>query len=556
VAEPEQLGIHHPEYMESGPDWQRGRKRFERWGAPLELDERITHFDGPEMDREKGGFDFPSADRMTGGFERIEQVERQMAAPHPMLEPFVPTTGDPFDRVKAAHLLNRAGFGGTADEIDEGLELGPARAVERLLDFPDANADEHSRTDVPDLSAIEGYPRTFAERRELFVGKTPEERMMINNRLMAANREAMQATVHWWMTRMADGPYPLQEKLTLFWHGHFTTSARDERSAWLMWQQNETLRRNAAGNFRTFVREISRDPAMLDYLNNQQNRKQSPNENYARELMELFTLGIGNYTEDDIKQAARAFTGWAHDGDDFIFRRQDHDTGEKIFFGRRGNWGGDDVIDIILQHNAAGPYIASKLINFFVTDYPDPAIAGALGKHFRDVGYNLRPVLRMLFTSKLFYSDRVIGAQIKSPIQLVVGTVRNLNVQMPDARALNLSMQQMGQVPFDPPNVRGWPGGRLWINTSTLFMRYNTAMNLAGGAPVGRLRRGAAFKPEVVRGSAKQVAEAWVERLIQRPVAADRIAVLADALGNAPEREDNVRKMVQLIVSMPEYQLC
>jgi uncharacterized protein (DUF1800 family) len=476
-------------------------------------------------------------------------------ATHPLLEPFKPTAADPFDRTKAAHLLQRAGFGGTDDEIDEVLELGPGRAVDQLLDFPDAPADEQDQRDVPDLSSIEGYPRTFADRRELFAGKTQEERQLLNQRLMAANREAMAATVHWWMKRMAAGPHPLQEKLTLFWHGHFTTSARDERSAWLMWQQNETLRRNAAGNFHQFVRDVSRDPAMLDYLNNQQNRKQNPNENYARELMELFTLGIGNYTERDIKEAARAFTGWAHDGEDYIFRRFDHDTGEKVFFNTRGTLGGDDVIRLILRHPACGPYVAGKMIRFFVAEPADAAVVQALGKTLLEADYDLRPMLRQLFTSRLFYSPTAIGGQIKSPVQLVVGTVRILGVEMPGPRQLNQAMQQMGQVPFEPPNVRGWPGGRTWINTSTLFVRHNTALALAGGASLGRNRRGVTFSPGTGR-SPEQVVDEWVDRLIQRPIPAARRVVLIDALEGRPDREENVRQMIHLILSMPEYQLC
>ena len=230
-----------------------------------------------------------------------------MATLHPMLRPFVPSEGDPFDRIKAAHLLNRAGFGGTEEEIEQVLKLGPADAVDWLFDFPDAGVEEQSRSDLPDLSSIEGYPRDFTELRAKRRGMTPEERQAYQQMLNRANREAVQQTSSWWLRRMANGPHPLQEKLTLFWHGHFTTSAKDERAALLMWNQNELLRRNAVGNFREFVRQISRDPAMLDYLNNQQNRKARPNENYARELMELFTLGIGNYTEADIREAARKY---------------------------------------------------------------------------------------------------------------------------------------------------------------------------------------------------------------------------------------------------------
>jgi uncharacterized protein (DUF1800 family) len=195
--------------------------------------------------------------------------------------------------------------------------------------------------------------------------------MKYRQMLMRANRQAVSQTGWWWLKRMAYGPHPLQEKLTLFWHGHFTTSAKDERAALLMWNQNELLRRHAAGNFREFVRQVARDPAMIDYLNNQQNRKKKPNENFARELMELFTLGIGNYSERDIKEAARAFTGWAHDGEGFVFRKYDHDDDEKSFFGRHGDFDGDDIIDIILQHHASAKYIGGKLFRCFAYEEVD-----------------------------------------------------------------------------------------------------------------------------------------------------------------------------------------
>src|SRR4051812_30785831 len=301
-----------------------------------------------------------------------------MSKLHPLLQPYQPTDSDPFDAIKAAHLLNRAAFGGKPEEIEKVLQLGPDGAIDWLMDFPDAGVDETTQTDVPDLSSLEGYPKSFRELREIYANKTQEERKALQQQLMQANREAVQQTARWWLARMTNGPFPLQEKLTLFWHGHFTTSAKDERAANLIWQQNELLRRQSAGNFREFVRQISRDPAMLDYLNNSQNRKAHPNENYARELMELFTLGIGNYTEDDIKQAARAFTGWAHDGDEFVFRKFDHDNGTKTFMGKSGNFDGDDVIDIILQNPACGAFIGTELFAYFAYDPNDSTFSQSL----------------------------------------------------------------------------------------------------------------------------------------------------------------------------------
>lgn len=494
-----------------------------------------------------------------------------MAKLHPMLQPFKPNSDEPWTWEKAAHLLSRAGFGGTAEEIQRAVEEGMEKTVDRLMDFPNAPADEQSETDVPDLSGVEGYGANFRDVQKMFAGKSEEERKKIRQELQRKNAEAIQATVGWWLKRMATGPNPLQEKLTLLWHGHFTTSARDERSASLMWRQNELLRRNAAGNFYEFVRQISRDPAMLDYLNNQQNRKAHPNENYARELMELFTLGIGNYTENDIKEAARAFTGWAHDGEDFIYRKYDHDNGNKTFMGRTGNFDGDDVIGIIFQNPQMPRYITGKLFGWLAYENAEPEVIESLGGLFRDEKWELRPVIRTILTSKVFYGDKAIGTQIKSPVQLVIGTVRMLGVDMPRARGIvGGAMQQMGQVPFAPPNVKGWPGGRMWISTSTLFVRYNTAVYLAGGATLPKIDPGKLakfigkskgrpepvdFEPKESAGSPGEVVDHWVARLIQRPISEEKRKVLVDAMdGQVTER--SVKQVVQLIVSTPDYQLC
>jgi uncharacterized protein (DUF1800 family) len=465
---------------------------------------------------------------------------------HPLLQPFSPDDGA-FTPVQAAHLLNRATFGGTADDIAKAVKLGPVGAVEWLLDFPDAPADEQSKTDVPDLSTIEGYPKTFAERRRLFEGLSPQERQDLQQRLNNANRQATAEIVRWWLGRMIRGPYLMQEKLTLLWHGHFTSNATDERSAWLMWRQHEVLRQHAAGNFRSFVHEISRDPAMIDYLNNQQNRKGKPNENYARELMELFTLGVGNYSENDIKEAAKAFTGWGHDGDDYIFRRNFHDDGPKTFFGRTGNFNGNDIIDIILSGDVSPRYIGAKVFGWLAYEGVDESLAGALALAMKQSNYELRPLLRLILTSKAFYSPTAMFNQIKSPVQLLMGTCRQMGISLPDRGQLRGWLDSMGQMPLNPPNVKGWPGGRTWINTSTLFARYNACITLAGKIDKDRL-----IPPGLK--SPREIVQHWVKTLIQRPIPEDKLASLIQ-VANSGDR-DSIRKVVELIVSMPEYQLC
>lgn len=489
-----------------------------------------------------------------------------MARLHLLLRPYEPSGDDPFDAVKAAHLLNRAGFGATPAEVDKLLELGPRKAAQWLLDFTDQGIEQQDPEGGPDLSSIEEYPRSFREVIRQLGGKSPQERKELRQKLMKANVQALQQTGLWWLKRMVDGPHPLQEKLTLFWHGHFTTSARDERSAWLMWKQNELLRANAAGNIYQFVRRISRDPAMLDYLNNNQNRKKHPNENYARELMELFTLGIGNYTERDVTEGARAFTGWSHDGEEFVFRKKDHDTGRKSYLGNTGNFDGDDVIDIIFSKKPCAPFIVGKLFRFFAYDDPDPYLVESLAEVLRENKFEMRPVLETILTSRAFYSPQAIGTQIKSPVQLLTGTVRLLDVPMPNMPLVYGALSEMGQIPLMPPSVKGWPSGRAWINTSTLLMRYNAGVYLAGGAvPMVRsgLRgggragptRGGEFRP-LAQSSPDELVDHWLNRLVSRPVEADKRLILLKLLQDEGVNVSSVRRMVQLIVSMPDYQLC
>jgi uncharacterized protein (DUF1800 family) len=496
-----------------------------------------------------------------------------MAFSHPLLDRYEPSPVDPFDAVKAAHLLNRAGFGGTPDEIEHVRSIGPEAAVDELLDFPELSAEEQNEADVPDLSAIDGVPKTFRELNQQVNAATDlAAKQKLRQAFNQANMEVLMETMAWWLKRMAHGQHPLQEKLTLFWHGHFTTSAKDEHMASLMWRQNELLRGLAAGNFGKLAHAISRDPAMLDYLNNTQNRKAHPNENYARELMELFTLGIGHYTETDVKQGARAFTGWTHDGEQFTFQPGAHDAGLKVFLGRTGYFDGDDVVNIILQNPQCATFIATEIYRYFATDDLDPKLPEALGQILRENNYELRPLLRTILTSKVFYTPRVVGVQIKSPVQLVVGSIRMLGLEMPATRAIVGTLTQMGQVPFMPPNVRGWLGGRTWINTSTLFVRYNAGVWLTGGQVPGFLQgrmtgkeihlrdagqreAGVAFDPSgSEQSSAERLVNNWLAALIQRPVDPKQKEVLVDAIsGGGPNSE---RKLVQLIMSMPEYQLC
>jgi uncharacterized protein (DUF1800 family) len=396
-----------------------------------------------------------------------------------------------------------------------------------------------------------------------------EERQAVQR----ANREAMGEIRGWWVQRMISSPRPLEEKLTLFWHGHFTSSVEDVKNARHMFRQNEFLRQNCAGNFHSLVLGISRDPAMLRYLDNNTNRKGKPNENYARELLELFTMGVGNYTEEDVLAAARAFTGWTFRGDEFQFASFHHDYGSKTFLGETGDLDGTDIIAIILKQPVTARFIAKKLFEFFVYENPPPALVEQLAQVLRDGNYELKPFLRTLFRSEVFYSAPAWRTQIKSPAQLVVGTARLLGIQT-DPRALAVAMRLLGQDLLAPPTVKGWDGGETWINTNTLLMRYNLSRYFLTGELPGRgggagtpprglrqLREAApqhalgTLIPTEIAVEPAKVVNVLVSRLLQAPLETKARQWLIDQAQSVRFKE-RPAVVAHLIMSMPDYQLC
>ncbi len=295
---------------------------------------------------------------------------------------------------------------------------------------------------------------------------------MTAEQLKAKNRGIREAFINMstaWMTRMATSPAQLREKMTLFWHGHFACRVRRPDAALSL---HNTMRKHALGKFPDLLRAVSQEAAMLQFLNNQQNRKEHANENFAREVMELFTLGRGNYTETDVKEAARAFTGWGYDRDNtFRFRERQHDAGSKTFLGQTGNFTGDDVLRIILQQPAAATFLVTKIYRFFVNDTPDPARIAPLAASFRKSGYDVAALLEDIFSANWFYDPANVGSHIKSPVELLAGLRRTLNLKL-DRDAVLLGYQKaLGQTLFQPPNVAGWPGGRNWIDSSSLLLR-------------------------------------------------------------------------------------
>ncbi len=379
-----------------------------------------------------------------------------------------------WNRRAAAHLLLRTGFAPTQSEIDTAVRDGLDRTVERLFE-PSATPDPSPAPAWTQQLANDPNPNQL----------TQQERM----RFIAMQQARNQETKTWWLERMAFADRPAREKMTLFWSGHFTTEAKKIFNASHLLAQNDLLRTQAFGGLRSLLLGISRDPAMLRYLDNNQNRREHPNENYARELMELFSMGVGNYTEDDVKAAARAFTGWTFNpfppNPGFRFAPFQHDDGEKTFLGKTGRFGGEEVIDIILEQPCTARFMAAKLCRFFMCEEPPRELVDELAAMLRGGGYQFRPVLTALLRAESFYDPARVGNQIKSPIQLCVGAWRQLRAELRQPRLIVILLKLMGQDPLDPPNVKGWDGGEAWINTVTLSIRQNLASVFLDGKSLG-----------------------------------------------------------------------
>ncbi len=399
---------------------------------------------------------------------------------------------------RAAHLLERAGFGGTPEEVERLARMTPARAVESLLDY-EAVDDRHLPTFEPSGIYPNGYkliPLDQVVFEGILTGKAYGVKATQSGKLkyqpavnefytlLLSEHGEMRRAGQWWAERMLLTPRPLQEKLTLFWHDHFATSQEKVTNYELMLAQNETLRRHAAGNFRDLLIAIARDPAMLVWLDNRDNVKGKPNENFAREVMELFCMGEGRgYTEADIREVARAFTGWTlpsvrttKDVARFVDDEDLHDGGEKTFLGATGRFTGTDAIDMILKQPATPRFLARKLYRFFVREDLPPELHDKLAKLLLGAKYEIRPFLKAVFLSRDFYSRPSVGTQVKSPTQFLVGTYRKFGLKkVPGYPDYVDTTTALGQLPFYPPNVAGWPGGRAWVNPATLLARGNFA---------------------------------------------------------------------------------
>ncbi|MSR15079.1 MAG: DUF1800 domain-containing protein [Gammaproteobacteria bacterium] len=406
-----------------------------------------------------------------------------------------PIAAAEWDRAKARHLLERAGFGGTPEEADLFASYTPEQAVAYLVNFKGAPKSslppfEHSGIFEAGLDPFPASrPATTAQAEKTgealgikvkASGNRPQQ-AIVNQFFywLRASRLETHRVAYWWANRMVSTPRPLQEKMALFWHGHFATNEEKVRDYRKMLRQLELFQREGMGNFRTLMIKVAQDPAMLAFLDAGVNVKGSPNENFAREIMELFTLGVGHYTEEDIREAARAFTGWNFVGVEFHADPSKHDDAEKTVLGNTGRFDGVQVIDLLLAQPAAPEFIAAKLYRFFVRDDISDELKVALGARLRNAKYELAPLLETLFLSKDFYADLSQGTRFKSPVEFVVSTYRKLGLaQVPGAPDFNLVTASLGQHLLYPPTVAGWSYGRSWITPSLLIERGNFALDL------------------------------------------------------------------------------
>lgn len=490
------------------------------------------------------------------------------------------------NQLKNQHLLWRAGFGPAVEQLGDLSKYTPKQFYKALIKASDKKP---VFIDVAD-DYLKGLVMGIEE-----VGRQARKEMDADQRKMIQqkNRQGVRNLNMYWMHEMVNTSAQLREKMAFFWHGHFAC-----RNLNVFYQQGllDIIRRNALGNFGTMLKEVSRSAAMLNFLNNQQNRKDHPNENFAREVMELFTLGRGHYSENDIKDAARAFTGWgANIQGEFVFRKFQHDFGTKTVLGRTGNFDGEEVLDILLEEKQTAKYLSQKIYKFFVNENLDKEKADWLADRFYKNGYDIAKLLEDIFTSDWFYDEKNIGSKIKSPVELLVGIQRMLPMKLENEEALMVLQRVLGQLLFYPPNVAGWPGGKSWIDSSSLMMRLRIPklindvdeMNVSpkadddtmmgdpnapqtrqgGGAQKAGMGYAGVRKQQInanvdwalyLRNYESVPREALLDSIsgtllqVKNSVGKDIIKQYADESG----RENFIRTATLQIMSTPEYQLC
>ncbi len=444
---------------------------------------------------------------------------------------------------RAAHLYRRAAYGFPPAAAASGATAS-ATSWELLQDRVKLGAEGCLNELLPEAATASPQPLPF-------------DRLLdpLGERIAKAGNgdEHIRRLRGWWLYRMLYTPRPLVERLTLLWHNHFATSVNKVRQLPLMLRQNQLLRKHALGSFSELLLAMGRDPAMIVWLDSARNVKGRPNENYAREIMELFSLGVGNYTEHDIREAARALTGFSVNGDQFVFQAALHDEAPKTIFQQTGKFGGDDVARLVLAQPAAALFIAKKLFREFVSDdEPSLELLEPLAQRLRETQFDIRAAMDMILRSELFYSDAVYRARIKSPTEYVVGLLRAFESRV-QWQELATAMDGLGQLLFAPPNVKGWDGGVAWLNSATLIGRHNLAWDMVRGD------RFSSKKGDQLLAAAKGQAQVRLalEIFLQGDVSPQvRQALLQFAKqGSASDPAQRARELVHTVLMLPEYQL-
>jgi hypothetical protein len=501
----------------------------------------------------------------------MEQNTLSLLDPVEAWQPWAPSPQDPWNLKWAGHLYRRAGFGGSPAELNEAVSKGFPATLDLLL---------------------KGKPNADAlEKMLITVGQRAAER---GNDLASRLGEQGFDLRAWWIYAMLNGGCSAHEKMTLFWHNHFATSIAKVRRTTLMFNQNRLIRQHSLGKFGPFLFDMSKDAAMIVWLDNNSNLKTHPNENYAREVMELFTLGVGHYSEKDIREAARAFSGWHTNGNDFDFNARYHDDGEKTVLGKTGKWNGEDVLAILLKRPDCAEFLVRKLYRSLIGELQEPPakLLAPLAESFRKTDYDIADLVRRMVSSRHFFSAHAFRRRIKSPVEYVLGAVKTIYDGVPSPQPLVHRLEVMGQQLFAPPNVKGWPGGQAWLNTSTVLARVNFAQALVMGGLWNDPSRGG--NPEFARVETAPAPQQPAVKLPEEPPPPENqdvarlvrqakatrpeevVAVLIDAflpggVGNSARAkltafvadgkpagaalDRRVRETVHAILSMPEYQL-
>jgi hypothetical protein len=460
-------------------------------------------------------------------------------------KPWQPDDKNPWNIKWAGHLYRRAAFGASREELQASVRLGLKATFDVLF------TGEPARLKIDAELAKQGEKKASSSQPAELRG--------------------------WWMDRMLRGGPSLREKMTLFWHNHFATSISKIQKPMLMYNQNELLRKHALGKFRPFLLEMSKDPAMVLWLDGNNNIKDKPNENYAREIMELFSLGVGNYTEKDIREAARAFTGWHTDGEKFTFKPELHDDGAKTVMGKRGKLDGGDIVEILLDQPAAARFLVRKLYRFFVSEFEQPsdAFLKPLSDAFRKSDYDIAGLMKSMLLSRHFYSEHAYRKRIKCPVEFVIGCVRATGTGWVPERGIGVKprgmvsrLELLGQHLFAPPNVKGWEGGKAWLNTATVIARHNFAHALCMGGgklnlddtknefgiapdPAGMARKLNITEPE-------EMVAFYANIMLQGDISKTARAKLVEHVAAESDefpREQLIKEMIHALMCMPEYQL-